>query len=139
MQELSWDPLEFEKSIETFIKRFSEEMDIRIDTDFDLDNKLINDRSQAVVFRLIQESLNNIIKHASATEIKVSLSIIEDETSLQAQIQDNGVGFLVEKGESQGLGLSQMRSRVKSIGGSLFIDGNKKEKGSTVRARFPLG
>jgi signal transduction histidine kinase len=64
------------------------------------------------------EALNNILKHARATEIKVSLK--KDSNKVVLEIQDNGVGFDVN-GAAGGMGLSGMKERAEGFGGDMQI------------------
>lgn len=93
---------------------------------------------EAVMFRILQESLNNIAKHASAHEVSVTIS---EGQQIQLSIQDDGKGFDPSKASSHvssvgGLGLVQMRERVEDRGGSLSIESTLGE-GSTIQATLP--
>jgi PAS domain S-box-containing protein len=92
------------------------------------------DRSTAV-FRIFQEALTNVLRHAQATRIDVSLDADDDEVILR--IQDNGRGILEsERTGFQSLGLLGMRERAELIGGSLEIMG-VQGVGTTVVLRVP--
>ncbi|MFX9089428.1 ATP-binding protein, partial [Acinetobacter baumannii] len=84
------------------------------------------------IYRLLQECLNNIIKHAKATAITVRVSY--DQGELTFSIEDNGVGFDVEMatGIKKGLGLENIRKRVALLGGSVEFDSVLNE-GTTVK------
>lgn len=71
------------------------------------------------LYRICQEAIQNIIKHASASEVNIQLT--QDEELLQLTIEDNGKGFDPQRAES-GLGISNIRTRVQALGGLLFID-----------------
>lgn len=73
---------------------------------------------------MIQESLNNVIKHSEATAAKVSISI--SDKSVHTQIMDNGKGFDYEPTViiGKGLGLRTMHERISSIGGRMKIEKN---------------
>lgn len=93
---------------------------------------------EAVMFRILQESLNNIAKHAGAHEVSVTIS---EGQQIQLSIQDDGKGFDPSKASSHvssvgGLGLVQMRERVEDRGGSLSIESTLGE-GSTIQATLP--
>jgi two-component system sensor histidine kinase UhpB len=70
-------------------------------------------------YRIVQEALSNIVKHARATQATVSLSMEAGE--LRMQIADNGVGFDPAQA-SAGIGLIGMRERVYAAGGRITID-----------------
>lgn len=86
------------------------------------------------IYRIIQETLNNINKHAKATLISITLSI--DEGFLYLSIKDNGVGFKVSKLKS-GIGLKNMESRAVSINGRLKIS-SEINKGTKVSLKVKL-
>ena len=93
-----------------------------------------NDISYAhkeVLFRTVQESLTNAVKHGSATRIKVVLTRSGDRLLLT--IQDNGIGA---QGDFKGFGLSAMRERVEKIGGELHLS-SEQNNGFTVKASLP--
>lgn len=86
------------------------------------------------IYRIIQETLNNINKHSKATLISITLTI--DEGFLYLYIIDNGVGFKVSKLKS-GIGLKNMESRAVSINGRLKIS-SEINKGTKVSLKVKL-
>lgn len=88
------------------------------------------------LFRIIQESLMNVIKYAEAEAAKISIS--EKEGNLYVEIKDNGKGFDVEKTLNGGkaFGLLSIRHRVTSLGGKLNI--SSSPKGTTLDFSIPL-
>lgn len=73
---------------------------------------------ELVIYRITQEALNNIIKHAQATQITIIISATDDEFSIY--IKDNGVGFNISDAYT-GIGLSNMRQRATMVNASLDI------------------
>jgi signal transduction histidine kinase len=97
--------------------------------------ELIEDAA-IMIFRLLQESLTNIVKHAHATEVRVEITM--DASDLTVAVTDNGLGIDSDRREAVGShGLATMRHRVRSFGGSIEI-GTPPEGGTRVRARLPL-
>lgn len=94
---------------------------------------LVKDQKLAI-YRIMQEQLNNIVKHAGATEVFISLSQAENKTNLQ--IKDNGKGFDVHAQRS-GIGLNNILSRTKVLGGELKIE-SSKGKGCVLTVRLPI-
>ncbi|MCB0435722.1 MAG: sensor histidine kinase [Flavobacteriaceae bacterium] len=68
------------------------------------------------IYRVIQEAINNSIKHANATKIDIDVTLTD--TSLKLKIRDNGKGFELDK-ERKGNGISNMKSRVSDLGGKI--------------------
>jgi PAS domain S-box-containing protein len=88
------------------------------------------------IYRIVQESLTNIAKHACARRAAVCLSA--SETSLQLSIQDDGLGFdAAEVRKVPGLGLSSIRERVRLVNGRHRIN-SEPEKGTTIEVTIPL-
>ncbi len=79
----------------------------------------INPHKEIILFRIVQEALNNITKHAAATRVQINLSY--EENILKILIQDNGKGFNLEQVDVAGIGLLNMRTRAQTIGASLQI------------------
>ncbi len=79
-----------------------------------------DDERDTMLFRIVQEALSNVARHAHATEVKVALQRCGDLLTLR--VQDNGVGMLVAGGGGRGCGLPGMRERVKAIGGRFSIE-----------------
>lgn len=93
-----------------------------------LDNSLIDD-----VLQIVREALSNAYRHSGATSISVQVSA--DDRSLLLAITDDGHGFDVASAPF-GLGLTNMRTRIKRAGGDLYIDSNHG-RGTIVEARIP--
>ncbi len=97
---------------------------------------VLADEAAIMVFRLVQESLINIVKHAQATEVTVEIALTDTEFTVL--IADNGIGIANDRREAVGShGLATMRHRVRSFGGTLDIDSSPLH-GTRVRARLPL-
>lgn len=94
---------------------------------------------ESVAFRLAQECLTNVVKHAGATLVKVKLRCLHERGELEVEVIDDGCGFDgAEKGEGAGrLGLLSMRERVALVGGELRIE-SVRGLGTRVCARLPL-
>jgi PAS domain S-box-containing protein len=92
------------------------------------------------LFRIVQEAINNIEKHSSATTVKLHFKI--EDNAVVLKIKDDGRGFDSKtskrgKGTGHGLGLTNMRERALSLGGSYEIQ-STKGKGTTILVRAPL-
>lgn len=84
-----------------------------------------------VVYRIVQELINNVIKHSHATEALVQIS--QHENILSVTVEDNGIGF--EVSESDGIGLANLEQRVKDFNGHMSIDSDPG-RGTTVYLEF---
>jgi signal transduction histidine kinase len=96
--------------------------------------ELINNANKINLYRIIQESLQNINKYASANSIKVEFK--KDIDNLLLQISDDGVGFNVNKAK-KGIGLQNMLSRINECNGTFDIK-SKKGEGTIITVTVPI-
>ena len=92
------------------------------------------------LYRIAQEALNNVVKHAHAKEVAVQ--IVRDETNIRLTIEDDGEGFelrnlSVTRAGKRGMGLPSMRERVLSFNGTLSIDSTPLH-GTEIAVEIPL-
>jgi len=88
------------------------------------------------LFRVAQEALRNVARHARARRVEVSLRGLDG--GLQLAVQDDGAGFDPARGrERPSLGLASMRERVHLLGGELEIE-SAPGRGTSIRAWVPL-
>ena len=111
-----------------------------IEKELDINEEDIPEDLKIVIFRVIQEALNNIAKHSQADQVRLSLKRIEG--TLELLVEDNGQGFDVEKrntdpGEYKGFGLTGMKVRIRHSGGTFSIE-SLKGKGTVIRATWPM-
>jgi len=99
------------------------------------DGQLPDDQKIAI-FRIVQELLNNIIKHAQATEVLVQITQINQQ--LEIIVEDDWLGFSINETENfEGMGLSSVRSRVEYLQGEMEVE-SVLEEGSTFTILIPL-
>jgi signal transduction histidine kinase len=91
------------------------------------------DDHKICLFRIVQEALNNVCRHANADSVDIALG--SSEGSVSMVIQDDGRGF--RPGHSKGLGLIGMHERVESLGGTLAIQ-SEPGKGTRIEAHLPF-
>lgn len=94
----------------------------------------VSNKKKIHIYRIIQESLHNIYKHAGATQVDISFKLKKNVIWLT--LIDNGSGFDVGKAKS-GIGLKNMNSRIKEINGVMDIT-SKKDTGTTVTIQVPI-
>jgi signal transduction histidine kinase len=120
--------------VEKLIDRARKEsrIDIRLQL---FDFKEVFNRNQVVqLYRILQEALNNIVKHSGATKADIQLFGHVNEVHLT--IEDNGNGFDVAQ-ISEGLGINQMRIRTESLSGRIEINSHQG-KGTLILIQVPL-
>jgi signal transduction histidine kinase len=126
--------------LESACKGFCTELSARpnVEIEFHSENippKLPKETSLCL-FRVLQEALQNAVKHSGVRSFRVSLDATSDEVKLS--VSDSGSGFDFNQAISgQGLGLTSMKERLKLVDGQLSID-SKPGQGTTIHARVPL-
>ena len=130
------DDLGLVDAIEWQTQQFQLRTGIACDCDCALEGIDVNREQATAVFRIFQEALTNILRHAQATAVHVSLEREFDELVLT--IRDNGRGITAdEQAKPKSLGVLGMRERAQLIGATLEIVGVPSD-GTTVRLRTPL-
>ncbi|MCB0714525.1 MAG: sensor histidine kinase [Chitinophagaceae bacterium] len=100
-----------------------------------LDERL-DSNVETVLYRVVQESVQNAIKHSGATRLDISL--IRDKDGISGTIEDNGKGFdMAHKNKIEGIGLKNITTRIKFLNGSVDFD-SKPGKGTLIALHVPL-
>jgi ligand-binding sensor domain-containing protein/signal transduction histidine kinase len=102
----------------------------RLDMPPELPNRSLSTEARHNLFMAVKESLNNVLKHASATEVRITLAVAEKKLALT--VADNGCGFVPDQTRAAGDGLRNMRDRLEQIGGRLVLE-SAPGKGTVVR------
>ena len=113
----------------------SESTKTRYFKDIDPLDGVLSSETLVYLYRLLQEGLNNILKHSGASV--VMLEIKKDEKYVRVQLDDNGRGFDLSILRT-GMGLNGMEERVKLIGGTFQLTSAPKE-GTQIRIQIPIG
>jgi signal transduction histidine kinase len=123
------------ESIEAMLEKIREAMELEINARVALFDEVFSKDDEVLFYRVIQECLNNIIKHANATAVEIS--IVQTETEVTARIQDNGSGFVVApERQSGGFGLIGLAERIRMLGGTHSIS-SEAGKGTIVIVKIP--
>ena len=135
LRPLHLERLGLTSTLEEMIEQLDEASDIEISYDIEhIDGKLTPE-NEMNLYRIAQESLNNVAKHSGATRAGVT-AIIEDERIVMT-IKDNGRGFDKETVDHKhGLGLNGMAERAKILGGTLLVE-SEMDKGTTILINIP--
>jgi len=137
LRPLMLDDLGLVPSIEWLVENFSQRTGIACNlTASDASSGLSHAQATAV-FRIVQESLTNIAKHAQATHADISIEM--DDGQLVVRVEDDGVGFIPGSSRKpNSLGLFGLRERAQLLGGEASIVSTPGQ-GTMVEARLPLG
>ncbi|MES1247341.1 MAG: GAF domain-containing protein [Actinomycetota bacterium] len=134
------DELGLEAALEALTGRVSRSSELRIELNVDLAYEAGREPTRLVpqieetLYRVVQESLTNVIKHSSAT--KVEVAVREEGGEVEAMVADNGHGFDAAA-DHAGFGLLGMRERVALVGGRLSVD-SASGLGTIVRIGLPV-
>jgi signal transduction histidine kinase len=123
-------------ALERLAESFAEGTDVRIDFHSALGEARLPSEVETALYRVVQESLTNIVKHAKARN--VSVSIARRQSTVAAVIEDDGAGFDPRAVRDGGVGLLGMRERLALLDGRLEIE-SRPGAGATVVAEVPLG
>lgn len=121
-------------AIDDLVKTIGESADINCSFtyDEDMDWDKLAGNLKINVYRIVQESLQNCVKHAKCRNVWVNFETADDK--LKVTVKDDGQGFNIQKGK-KGIGLKNVISRVNKMDGTLKID-SEKGKGTTIRLVF---
>jgi signal transduction histidine kinase len=108
-------------------------LEVRTTIELPDDHRLLPDL-ETTVYRIVQEALTNVVKHAQAAVVDVSVRC--DDGHIDVEITDDGVGIAPHQDENAGFGIPGMRERVELAGGDLLIQA-RPLGGTSVRARLP--
>jgi len=126
---ITWFSREFQKIYST----------IKVEREVNIDENDVPESLKIIIFRVLQEALNNAAKHSEANLVHLRLG--KTECRIELAVEDNGKGFEVEvalavPSSERGFGLGSMRERTELSGGTFVID-SVKGRGTTVRASWP--
>jgi signal transduction histidine kinase len=136
LRPLMLDDLGLNAAIEWLAEGWSRRMGVAVQLHLPAGETVLDDAINIALYRMVQEALTNIARHARATKVCIEIEPIGDE--LQLTVMDNGIGFdeaLIHREGS--FGLVGMRERALMLGGQLVI-GSSPSGGGRVSVRLPL-
>jgi signal transduction histidine kinase len=120
-------------ALDILAREFAERSEIRVDTA--LDEVQVDDSTAIAVYRMVQEALTNVTRHARAQTVTIGLRAEADGVAVE--VHDDGRGFDAEAARHSRHGLVGMRHRIESLGGRLRIE-SAPGQGTRLRARLPV-
>jgi signal transduction histidine kinase len=122
-------------ALEALVETFSEATGIGVDLEAQLGDERLPTEVETTLYRIVQEALTNIVKHAQAS--KVSVLLVRRPGSVTAVIEDDGDGFRVDDVRDDAAGLIGMRERLALHDGRLTVE-SSPESGTTLAIEMPL-
>ena len=134
------DRLGLVAAIESMIERVSDSTSISLSADLERIEGLLSLEAETSVYRIVQEGLNNVVKHSHATAARIEIK--KDTRQLVISVHDNGKGIPspapAKNGNGiHGFGLAGIAERVRVLGGSFEID-SQPSSGTTINVRLEL-
>jgi PAS domain S-box-containing protein len=128
------DELGLAAAVEWHVQEFADRTGIHCVLPDPLADVTVDPERSTALYRILQEALTNVARHAGATRVDIDLR--EDDEGLLLQVRDNGCGIPADQGTRLSLGLFGMRERAIALGGRLTID-SSPGCGTIVRVRMP--
>jgi len=131
------DSLGFIEAGKSYVLEFEERHHIPCQFESTIQELTVNSQQAVALFRILQEAMNNIAKHAKASSVKIQLSTKKNNFSME--ITDNGIGFDEnQKIRHDSYGMIGMKERIHLLNGELVIS-SEPGKGTRVRVEMPYG
>ncbi|MGD9216187.1 MAG: ATP-binding protein, partial [Desulfobacteraceae bacterium] len=104
--------------------------------------RVVSHKTQINIYRIIQEAMTNINKHARATRVAIKAIEDQDASTIRVVVKDNGKGFAIQKilwpeGRKKGMGLSIIEERSRMIGGQMTIQ-SRPGQGTCITISLPV-
>jgi len=127
------------EAVKNFVSKIAQSNLVRADTNLDINYHIQNPQTDLGVYRIIQELLNNILKHAHATSIRIESIVKKDRLEMNIQYDGNGLGqkeFEELRYQPAGLGLKNIQNRMILLKGSIQFE--KGDNNNTIRLSIPI-
>ncbi len=134
----SLDDLGLQTAVEQFLQEWRERSSLSFELQLMLNDRRLPPTVETTLYRVLQEAINNVVRHAEATRVGVILEASESEVSLI--VEDDGKGFVWDQqaaSSSSRLGLLGIRERLALVGGSLEIE-SEHNRGTTLIVHAPI-
>lgn len=128
------DDLGLAVAVERYVDDLRTRTGLDVSAGIDLGPERLNPEVETVMYRVAQEALTNIVKHAKASRVDVWLTSLDDRHVLS--VADDGLGFDVELSEAAGLGIRGMRERAELVNGRVEVR-SEPGRGTTVTLEVP--
>ena len=140
LRPMALDDLGLHQAVAQYLEEWAERSQLQIDLEINLGDCRLPQPVETALFRVLQEAVSNVVKHAGAGRVGVILEAAKSEVRLI--VEDDGRGFDSNGADGQGLGTQHLgllgvRERLALVGGSLEVE-SSVQGGTTVYVRIPL-
>lgn len=123
-------------AIKKIIREFTSNTNIKVSFENNIEDKNFNKKTEVHIYRIIQEAFSNILKHSKATNIFLSLKIVEN--NIELTVKDNGIGFeMNQETHIKGNGISNINERINILEGTVKIT-TEINKGTEIYCKIPI-
>jgi signal transduction histidine kinase len=122
-------------ALERLVATLREQSNLAVDLEARLGDERLPAEAETALYRIAQEALTNVVKHAAASH--VSITLVRKQRSAVVVVEDDGRGFETDTTRADALGLAGMRERVGLVGGTLTVEASRGS-GTTIVAEVPL-
>jgi signal transduction histidine kinase len=129
------DALGLKVAMQTYCTEFTRRTHLPVTFEGDAALPVLPDIYNITLYRVLQEALTNVVRHAEASQVWVDLNVEDNIVNLT--IQDDGIGFSEEQSTSNGIGLPGLRERITIAGGTLNISSGP-QNGTILSAQLPF-
>jgi two-component system, NarL family, sensor histidine kinase UhpB len=129
------DDLGLRAAVEWLLEDFSKRSGIKYELETELNNFRLDDDRTTAAFRIVQECLTNVVRHAQASHVAVNIGYRNDELRVSVKDDGKGIAPIVDR-QPKSFGLLGIRERAAHFGGSMTISG-AEGSGTVVEVRLP--
>jgi signal transduction histidine kinase len=122
------------KALERLISEINDAQKIKIEFNFDVDERILNNKTKLELYSICLELINNVLRHAKAKNLTIHFK--DEHDKLILKIEDDGVG-LNSKNKKNGMGLMNLQNRIQSLNGYLNLS-SAIPQGTTIFIEIPL-
>ena len=125
--------INLKKLIQVLVDNLNKNTTIKMIFNYNITNEIIDDELKLNIYRIVQEQINNIVKHAAAINANISIEAVENV--IRVLVTDDGKGFDINN-KREGIGITNMLNRVESFNGKIDIE-SSPGNGCKIRIEIP--
>lgn len=135
MRPVMLDQLGLPDALRQYVRDIAERSGLELQEDIVDLPVMPSNRTSLALYRIVQEALTNIVRHARARQVRIRLQ--NRERNLRLEVVDDGVGIPAEPSGAPGIGLNSMRERAEALGGTCVIESPTEGRGTRIVVEVP--